>query len=40
MERGQRILGLNERDLLHPRARGAEIHIWEISTRLVAKGYH
>jgi glycosyltransferase involved in cell wall biosynthesis len=34
-----RILLLNERDLRHPRAGGAETHVFEIMSRLVARGY-
>lgn len=36
---GRRVLVLNERDPLHPRAGGAEVHVAEISTRLDAMGY-
>lgn len=32
------VLVLNERDLLHPRAGGAEVHCFEICRRLVARG--
>jgi len=35
-----RILVLNERDLDHPRAGGAEIHVGEVFGRLAARGYH
>jgi len=35
----RRILVLNERDPLHPLAGGAEIHIYEIFRRLVARGH-
>jgi len=35
---GRRILVLNERDLRHPRAGGAEVHCFEIFRRLVAAG--
>lgn len=34
-----RVLVLNERDPLHPRAGGAEVHVAEISKRLDALGY-
>jgi len=34
-----RILVLNERDPLHPLAGGAEIHVYEIMSRLVARGH-
>lgn len=34
-----RILLLNERDLRHPRSGGAETHVFEIMSRLVARGY-
>lgn len=34
-----RILVLNERDLLHPKAGGAEIHVAEIFRRLAERGY-
>jgi len=36
---GARVLVLNERDLRHPRAGGAEVHIWEVSRRLAAHGF-
>lgn len=35
----QRILWLNHRDINHPRAGGAERTIYEVSTRLVKRGY-
>ena len=35
---GRRILVLNERDLRHPRAGGAEVHCFEIFRRLAAAG--
>src|SRR5215470_4060826 len=35
-----RVLLLNERDARHPRAGGAETHVFEIMSRLVARGYH
>ena len=38
-ESSGRLLILNERDLHHPRAGGAEVHVWEISSRLVAMGF-
>lgn len=34
-----RVLVLNERDLSHPKAGGAEVHVSEIFRRLVARGY-
>ncbi len=34
-----RVLVLNERDRLHPRAGGAEVHVAEISQRLVERGF-
>jgi glycosyltransferase involved in cell wall biosynthesis len=34
-----RVLVLNERDPLHPRAGGAEVHVAQISRRLAALGY-
>lgn len=34
-----RVLVLNERDPLHPKAGGAEVHVAEISRRLVAAGF-
>ncbi len=34
-----RVLVLNERDPLHPKAGGAEIHVAEIFKRLAARGY-
>lgn len=39
MEPRARILILNERDPRHPRAGGAEIHVWENFRRLVDHGY-
>jgi glycosyltransferase involved in cell wall biosynthesis len=36
---GGRLLLLNERDPLHPRAGGAEVHIAEIAERLAARGF-
>jgi glycosyltransferase involved in cell wall biosynthesis len=37
--RPHRVLILNERDSAHPSAGGAEVHVDEISKRLVARGY-
>jgi glycosyltransferase involved in cell wall biosynthesis len=34
------LLVLNERDLAHPRAGGAEIHVQRIFSRLAARGHH
>ena len=34
-----RVLILNERDPLHPAAGGAELHVFEIFSRLAARGY-
>ena len=34
-----RVLVLNERDPLHPRAGGAEVHVAEISRRLAERGF-
>jgi hypothetical protein len=34
-----RVLILNERDLQHPSAGGAEIHVFEIFERLVKRGF-
>jgi glycosyltransferase involved in cell wall biosynthesis len=39
MPSGCRVLVLNERDPLHPKAGGAEVHVAEISKRLDAMGY-
>jgi glycosyltransferase involved in cell wall biosynthesis len=39
MSRECRVLVLNERDLSHPKAGGAEIHVSEIFRRLVSRGY-
>jgi len=39
MNRACRVLVLNERDLSHPKAGGAEIHVSEIFRRLVSRGY-
>jgi len=39
LTRRRRILLLNERDLGHPRAGGAEIHLSRIFSRLVARGH-
>ncbi len=36
---GRRIVVLNERDLENPRAGGAEVHVFEICARLVARGH-
>jgi len=36
--RGRRILVMNERDLRHPQAGGAEVHCFEIFKRLAAGG--
>jgi glycosyltransferase involved in cell wall biosynthesis len=35
---GRHVLVLNERDLQHPRAGGAEVHCFEVCRRLVARG--
>lgn len=35
----RRVFVLNERDLRHPAAGGAELHVFEIFSRLVARGY-
>ncbi|HWP65480.1 MAG TPA: glycosyltransferase family 4 protein [Candidatus Limnocylindria bacterium] len=35
---GRRLLVLNERDLLHPQAGGAEVHCFEVFRRLAARG--
>jgi glycosyltransferase involved in cell wall biosynthesis len=35
---GRRLLVLNERDLLHPQAGGAEVHCFEVFRRLAAQG--
>ena len=34
-----RVLILNERDPRHPAAGGAELHVFEIFSRLAARGY-
>ncbi len=39
MAGGRKLLILNERDLAHPWAGGAEVHIMEIARRAVAAGY-
>jgi len=39
MSRPARILLLNERDPLHPKAGGAEVHVAEIGRRLVGRGH-
>lgn len=39
MRRAGRLLVLNERDLRHPKAGGAETHVFEIMSRLVRRGY-
>jgi glycosyltransferase involved in cell wall biosynthesis len=39
MPRPCRVLVLNERDLRHPKAGGAETHVYEIMSRLVARGF-
>jgi len=39
MLRPCRVLVLNERDLRHPKAGGAETHVFEIMSRLAARGY-
>jgi glycosyltransferase involved in cell wall biosynthesis len=39
MSSERRVLVLNERDPLHPRAGGAEVHVAEISKRLDAMGF-
>lgn len=36
--RGRRLIVLNERDLLHPQAGGAEVHCFEVFRRLAAQG--
>jgi Glycosyltransferase Family 4 len=36
----RRILVMNERDLRHPQAGGAEVHCFEIFRRLAAAGDH
>ena len=38
MTKARRILLLNERDLRHPAAGGAELHVFEIFSRLAARG--
>ena len=37
--RGRKLLILNERDLRHPSAGGAELHVIETCKRLAARGY-
>ena len=39
MPEPMRVLILNERDVRHPRAGGAEVHVEEIFSRLVARGW-
>ena len=39
MPRPCRVLILNERDVRHPAAGGAELHVWEIFSRLASRGY-
>jgi len=39
MLRPCRVLVLNERDLRHPKAGGAETHVFEIMSRLAARGF-
>ncbi|MFP8882396.1 MAG: glycosyltransferase family 4 protein [Myxococcota bacterium] len=39
MRRKPRVLVLNERDLSHPKAGGAEIHVTEVFRRLAARGF-
>jgi glycosyltransferase involved in cell wall biosynthesis len=39
MPRACRVLVLNERDLRHPKAGGAETHVYEIMGRLAARGF-
>jgi len=39
MGSGRRVLVLNERDPLHPRAGGAEVHVAKISRRLAERGF-
>ena len=38
MNGGRRLLVMNERDLLHPQAGGAEVHCFEVFRRLAARG--
>ena len=39
MASAARVLILNERDSLHPKAGGAEVHVDEIFGRLATRGY-